>query len=58
MNVWQCNSALYQKAWPDLNVYYEDGAHASAAGSTFVAKYIWEVIWQDQDRKTNKERNV
>ena len=46
----------YQENWPDLNVYAEDGEHASVAGSDFAAKYIWETIYQDMSRKTQKQR--
>ncbi len=42
---------LYQKSWPDLEVYAEDGAHASPAGSDFAAKYIWEEIRGDIEHK-------
>ena len=34
----------YIKSWPDLEMYDEDGAHASRAGSDFAAKHIWETI--------------
>ena len=34
----------YQKCWPNLEMYAEDGEHASEAGSDFAAKYIWETI--------------
>ena len=34
----------YQKSWPELELYAEDGAHASRAGSDFAAKYIWGTI--------------
>ena len=34
----------YMKSWPELEMYDADGAHASAAGSDFAAKYIWETI--------------
>ena len=37
----------YQKCWPELEMYDEDGAHASAAGSDFAAKHIWETILTD-----------
>ena len=37
----------YMRSWPQIEMYYEDGAHASAAGSDFAAKYIWETIRQD-----------
>ena len=42
---------LYQRSWPDLEVYAEDGAHASPAGSDFAAKYIWEEIRGDIEHK-------
>ncbi len=45
-NWWRC-----QESWPDLEMYDADGAHASRAGSDFAAKYIWEVIHMDLDRK-------
>lgn len=32
-------------------MYDEDGAHASRAGSEFAAKYIWETIREDLNRK-------
>ena len=38
----------------DVEMYYKDGAHASAAGSDFAAKYIWDTIFTDLRRK---ERN-
>lgn len=41
----------YQKSWPDLEVYAEDGEHASEAGSEFAAKYIWDTIWNDFRKK-------
>lgn len=41
----------YRKSWPDLEMYNEDGAHASEAGSEFAAKYIWSVIHMDLFRK-------
>ena len=37
----------YQKCWPDVEMYAEDGAHASFAGSEFAAKQIWETIEDD-----------
>ena len=42
---------LYQQSWPDLEVYADDGAHASPAGSDFAAKYIWEEILGDIEHK-------
>ena len=41
----------YRKSWPELEMYDKDGAHASAAGSDFAAKYIWETIFTDLRRK-------
>ena len=40
----------YQKSWPELEMYDKDGAHASAAGSDFAAKHIWETIRTDLSR--------
>lgn len=37
----------YMKSWPDIEMYAEDGAHASPAGSDFAAKHIWEAIRKD-----------
>ena len=41
----------YKKSQPDLELYAEDGAHASPAGSDFAAKHIWEEIVTDLHRK-------
>ena len=41
----------YKESWPDLEMYAEDGQHASPAGSDFAAKYIWETIRMDMVRK-------
>ena len=41
----------YMKRWPNLDLYAEDGAHASPAGSDFAAKYVWEEIVTDLHRK-------
>ena len=41
----------YKESWPDLEMYAEDGGHASPAGSDFAAKYIWETIRMDMVRK-------
>lgn len=38
---------MYQKEHPDVELYYEDNAHASIKGSAFAAKVIWEAIWAD-----------
>ena len=37
----------YKESWPDLELYADDGQHASPAGSDFAAKYIWETIQMD-----------
>ena len=37
----------YNHSWPELELYYEDGQHASPEGSDFAAKYIWETIHDD-----------
>ena len=43
----------YKKSWPDLEMYADDGEHASPAGSDFAAKYIWYTIFSDLNRKQN-----
>ena len=43
--------SYYKKSWPDLELYAEDGAHASPAGSDFAAKHIWEEIVTNLHRK-------
>lgn len=45
----------YMRSWPQMEMYYEDGAHASYAGSDFAAKYIWETILDDRHRRGNQE---
>ena len=42
----------YQESNPGLDMYYKDGAHASAAGSDFAAKCIWETIYTDLQRRS------
>ena len=37
----------FQKHRPELELYAEDGAHASKAGSDLAAEYIWETIRTD-----------
>ena len=37
----------YSRSWPDLEMYAEDGAHASPYGSEFAAKVIWTAIRED-----------
>ena len=34
----------YVDSYPDIEMYEEDGAHASALGAEFAAKIIWSVI--------------
>ena len=41
----------YREENPDVEMYAEDGAHASPAGSAFAAKVIWEVISQDAGQR-------
>ena len=41
----------YKESWPNLEMYDEDGAHASYAGSDFAAKLIWETVLDDLHRK-------
>ncbi len=41
----------YKNSWPDLELYDEDGAHASRAGSEYAAKIIWMNIYDDIARK-------
>lgn len=41
----------YKNTWKDIELYYEDGAHASEAGSEFAAKYIWESILTDLNNR-------
>lgn len=44
-NWWQ-----YKELFPNEEMYYEDGAHASLKGSEFAAKYIWEAILTEQNK--------
>ena len=41
----------YMRSWPDLEMYDEDGAHASPAGSDFAAKMIESEILHDLHKK-------
>ena len=41
----------YKKSFPSLELYAEDSAHASPAGSDFAAKTIWETIREDARRR-------
>ena len=34
----------YLESYPDIEMYEEDGAHASAAGAEFAAKIIWSAV--------------
>ena len=42
------NWQAYRTSWPDIEMYAEDGAHASHRGSEFAAKMIWEAILSDK----------
>ncbi len=46
----------YMRSRPDLDMYFEDGAHASPAGSDFAAKHIWETIRADATRRTGRDK--
>lgn len=37
----------FRESHPDIEMYYEDGAHASAQGSEYAAKVIWESVYRD-----------
>lgn len=37
----------YLRSYPDIEMYYKDGQHASPDGSRFAAKYIWNAIETD-----------
>ena len=37
----------YKNSWPDIEMYEEDGSHASVQGIGFAAKIIWETIVTD-----------
>jgi len=37
----------YRRSWPDIELYEEDGAHASEAGIALAAKIIWTAIEAD-----------
>ena len=41
----------YMQSWPQIEMYAEDGAHASPQGSEFAAKIIWTTIRNDRMRK-------
>lgn len=44
----------YNDAWPDIELYNEDGAHASRAGTEFAAKIIWTAIEDNISEKTTR----
>lgn len=41
----------YMHSWSSLEMYAEDGAHASRAGSDFAAKMVWETIRRDMAKR-------
>ena len=41
----------YMQSRPEIDLYYEDGAHASPEGSAYAAHVIWEAIRQDAAEK-------
>ena len=41
----------YSRSWPDLEMFADDGQHASPAGSDFAAKTIMEEILTDLHRR-------
>lgn len=41
----------YMRSYPNLELYAEDGAHASPQGSEYAAKIIWTSIRTDMARK-------
>lgn len=45
-----CEWWEYRRKHPDIEMYAEDGAHASLAGSEFAAEKIWEAIYGDWRR--------
>ena len=45
----------YMESRPGLEMYEEDGAHASRAGSDFAAGHIWETIQRDISGKSRAE---
>ena len=54
----------YKKSHPTLELYAEDGGHASPAGSDFAAKQIWEPtspeesIWKRKNRSSSILRKI
>ena len=48
----------YMHSWPDLEMYAEDGQHASPAGSDFAAKMIETAIQDDLSRKGRSGRKA
>ncbi|MBO7404217.1 MAG: hypothetical protein J6V24_04585, partial [Clostridia bacterium] len=45
----------YRAAHPDVEMYADDGAHASPAGSAFAASVIWETIRDAAENPHNQE---
>ena len=45
----------YRAAHPDIEMYADDGAHASPAGSAFAAAVIWETVRDDAEKQKNQE---
>ncbi len=44
----------YGRSHPEIELYAEDGSHASERGSDFAAKYIWDTIRTDIDRRNRQ----
>ncbi len=45
------NGGSTKKNHPEIEMYAEDGAHASPAGSDLAASCIWETIRADLEKK-------
>ncbi|MCR5683335.1 MAG: SGNH/GDSL hydrolase family protein [Clostridiales bacterium] len=45
----------YRTAHPDIEMYADDGAHASPAGSAFAAAVIWETVRDAAEKQKNQE---
>lgn len=41
----------YMRSYPEIEMYAEDGAHASEHGSDFAAKHIWNTIETDLKKR-------
>ncbi|MCF0133014.1 MAG: hypothetical protein HUJ72_04035 [Blautia sp.] len=48
----------YQRSYPNLDLYADDGAHAAFAGSDFAAKHIWVAIRTDLYRAKLREKQL